>query len=90
VVALVAVLRTKLRLPLAQVQWLLRQAWGLHLAVGTLSSMLAAAAQAGRATYDQLLAEARASPVLHVDETGWRQDGRNGFSGGAAARGRRV
>jgi hypothetical protein len=78
-VALVAVLRTKLRLPLTQVQWVLGQQWGLHLSVGALSGMLAEAAQAGRAAYDQLLDEARASPALHVDETGWRQDGRNGF-----------
>jgi len=79
VVALVAVLRTKLRLPLAQVQWLLRQGWGLRLSVGALNGMLAEAAQEGRAAYDQLLGEARASPALHVDETGWREDGRNGF-----------
>jgi transposase len=79
VVALVAVLRTKLRLPLAQVQWLLRHGWGLSLSVGALSGMLDEAARAGRGTYDQLLDEARASPALHVDETGWRQDGRNGF-----------
>lgn len=79
VVALVAVLRTKLRLPLTQVQWLLRQGWGVSVSVGALSGMLEEAARAGRAAYDQVLDEARASPVLHIDETGWRQDGRNGF-----------
>ena len=79
VVALATVLRTKLRLPVAQVQWLLAQVWGLPLSVGAVSGLLAEAARAGRGTYDQLLVEARASPVLHVDETGWRQDGRNGF-----------
>jgi len=79
VVALAAVLRTKLRLPLAQVQWLLHQVWGLHLSVGELSGVLTEAARAGRSAYEPLLAEARASPVAHVDETGWRQDGRSGF-----------
>jgi transposase len=79
VVALAAVLRTKLRLPLAQVQWLLDQVWGLHLSVGEVSEVLAEAARAGRGAYERLLAEARASPVVHVDETGWRQAGRNGF-----------
>jgi transposase len=79
VAALAAVLRTKLRLPIAQLQWLLRQVWGLHLAAGEVSALLAEAARAGQATYDGLLAEARASPVAHVDETGWRQDGRHGF-----------
>jgi hypothetical protein len=77
--ALVAVLRTKLRLPIAQVQWLLTQLWGLRLSVGTLCELLAEAARAARPAYEGLLAEARASPVLHLDETGWREDGRNGW-----------
>ena len=79
VAALVAVLRTKLRLPIAQVQWLLAQVWGLRLAVGTLCALLDEAARAARPAYEGFLAEARASPVIHLDETGWREDGRNGW-----------
>jgi transposase len=79
VAALVATLRTKLRLPLRQLQWLLEHRFGLRLSVGALNGVLEAAARAGRAAYDALLAEARASPVVHVDETGWREDGQNGY-----------
>lgn len=79
VTALVAVLRTKLRLPIAQVQWLLDQVWGLRLSVGALCGLLDEAARAARPAYESLLAEARASPVVHLDETGWREDGRNGW-----------
>ena len=79
VAAWVAMVRTKLRLPIAQVQWLLEAVWGLHLARGEVCALLAEAAQAGEATYEQLLAEARASPAAHVDETGWRENGRNGY-----------
>jgi transposase len=79
VAAWVATLRTKLRVPLAQVQWLLDRVWGLRLAVGTLSGLLADAARAGRAAYDGLLDEARASPAVNIDETGWRENGRNGY-----------
>jgi hypothetical protein len=79
VVAWAAALRTKLRLPLAQLQWLLERGWGLRLSQGELSELLAEAARAGQGAYDGLLAEARASPVVHIDETGWRQDGRNGW-----------
>ena len=79
VAALVAVLRTKLRLPVAQLQWLLAQLWGLRLSVGTLCGLLAEAARAARPAYEGLLAAARASPVIHLDETGWREDGRNGW-----------
>lgn len=79
VVALVAVLRTKLRLPIAQLQWLLGQLWGLRLSVGTLCALLDEAARAVRPAYAGLLAEARASPVLHLDETSWREAGRSGW-----------
>lgn len=79
VAALVATLRTKLRLPLRQLQWLLEHRFGLRVSVGTLNGVLEEVARAGRATYDALLAEARASPVVHVDETGWREDGQNGY-----------
>jgi transposase len=79
VAALVAVLRTKLRLPIAQVQWLLAQVWDLRLSVGLICALLDEAARAARSAYEGFLAEARASPVVHVDETGWREDGRNGW-----------
>lgn len=79
VAALVATLRTKLRLPLAQVQWLLAQTWGVRLSVGAISELLGDVARTGKPTYEALLAEARASPVVHLDETGWRENGRNGY-----------
>jgi len=72
VAALVATLRTKLRLPLAQ-------NWGLRLSVGEISALLAEVARAGKPAYEALLAQARASPVVHLDETGWRENGRNGY-----------
>jgi transposase len=79
VAAWVATLRTKLRLPVTQVQWLLDRVWGLHLGRGTICGLLAVAAQAGRDAYDVLLGEARASPAVNSDETGWRENGRNGY-----------
>ena len=75
----VAVLRTKLRLPLVSLQWLLEHVWGLRVSEGALCGLLDDAARAGKQAYDGLLADARASPVVYVDETGWRQDGHNGF-----------
>ena len=53
--------------------------WGRRLSVGAWCGLLAEAARAVRPAYEGLLAEARASPVLHLDETGWREDGRNGW-----------
>ena len=79
VAALVALLRTKLRVPIAQLQWLLQQVWGVRLSVGELCALLAEASAAGARTYATFLDEVRTSPVAHVDETGWREDGQNGF-----------
>jgi transposase len=79
VAAWAAVLRTKLRLPLRQVQWLLDRAFGVRPSVGALSGLLDGAARAGRAAYEALVAEARASPVVHIDETGWREGGQSGY-----------
>lgn len=79
VAALVAVLRTKLRLPIAQLQWLLGEVWNLRLSVGTLCGLLHEAARAVRPVSAGLVAEARASPVLHLDETSWREAGRGGW-----------
>ena len=52
---------------------------GLRLSVGELSALLAEAARAARPAYEALLGEARASPIVHIDETGWREGGRNGW-----------
>ena len=79
VAAWVATVRTKLRLPLAHLRWLLDRGWGLRLSVGELSGLLAETAHAGRPAYEALLAEARASPVVHLDETSWRENGRTGW-----------
>ena len=79
VAALVVVLRTTLRLPIAQLQWLLAQIWHLRLSVGALCGLLAEAARAVRPADEEFLAEARASPVLHLDETSWREAGRSGW-----------
>ena len=79
VAAWAAALRTKLRLPLSQLQWLLDRAFGVRISVGALSGALDEVARAGQPAYDALLAEARASPAVNVDETGWRESGQNGY-----------
>jgi hypothetical protein len=77
--ALVAWLRTTLRLPLRQIQTYLRQLHSLHLSVGELGNLLATVAAEGRAAVARIQAALQASPVLHMDETGWRENGQNGY-----------
>jgi transposase len=77
--SLIATLREELRLPVARIQWYLRTRHGLDLSVGAIVGACATVAARGQATIAQLQAAIRASPVVHVDETGWRENGRNGY-----------
>jgi transposase len=79
-VSLIATLREEARLPFATIQRYLRTLHGLELSVGALvGAVQRVAARAGPAV-EQLRADIRASPVVHADETGWREDGRNGYA----------
>jgi transposase len=80
VVGLIATLREEARLPFKTIQWYLRTLHGPELSVGALvGAVQRVAARAGPALA-QLRAEIRASPVVHADETGWREDGHNGYA----------
>ena len=78
-VSLVATLRGEWRLPIRAIQQVLASVHGLHLSVGAIHGALCQVARAGQATADATLAAIRASPVVHADETGWREDGRNRY-----------
>jgi len=80
VTSLVAYLRTGLRLPFGQIQDLLQALYQLHVGLGELVEMLHRVRKAGQGEVDALREAARASFVVHMDETGWREDGRNGFA----------
>jgi len=77
--SLIGVLRTSYRLPLAQIQALLGAVYGLHLSLGGVQDILARLRRQLAPVHAQIVAQARASPVLHMDETGWRQDGQSGY-----------
>jgi transposase len=79
IMALVAYLKTECRLPLSSIRGLLHALHGLSLSVGELTRLLRETAVRGRAQYEAFRAELRSSPVVHADETGWREDGVNGY-----------
>jgi transposase len=79
ILALVAWLRTCLRLPLRQIQTYLQQIHGLQLSLGAISRMLQRVAAQGERAAEEIKAQLRQSPVLYMDETSWRQDGQNGY-----------
>ena len=75
----VSVLREECRLPFRVIQRYLKWRFGLRLSVGELTALTRGAAERSQEEYTRLRQEIRASPVVYGDETGWRQDGRNGY-----------
>jgi transposase len=78
-VSLIAYLRMAGRLPKRTIQALLAVLLGVSLSVGQISELLHRVAKQGKSSYDALLASLRSSPYVHADETGWREDGQNGY-----------
>lgn len=77
--SLIATLREELRLPVERIQWYLEAVHGLGLSVGAIVGALHTVAARAAPVVAGLGETIRASPVLHVDETGWREDGHNGY-----------
>lgn len=77
--SLIAVLREEARLPFATIQSLLGTVHGVHLSVGALVDAVRQVATCAEPVVAEVQAAIRASPVVHADETGWREDGRNGY-----------
>jgi hypothetical protein len=78
-VSLIATLREAGRWPVARIQWYLRQVHQVQLSVGAIVGACHRVAACGQAELATLPARIRGSPVVHADETGWRQSGRNGY-----------
>jgi transposase len=79
VVSLIATLREEGRWPFATIQWYLDTVHQLHLSVGELVRVVGQVATRAQTTVDAIQQAIRASPVVHGDETGWREHGKNGY-----------
>jgi transposase len=77
--AQVATMATVERLPLRLIQERLQRQHNLHLSRGGIVGLLRHVARSSQPVYQSLQAQVRASPVVHADETGWREDGIPGF-----------
>jgi transposase len=67
------------RIPLRILQQMVARLLACPISLGGLRAMLDAVATAGAADYVRLREEIRGSPVVHLDETGWRENGKNGY-----------
>src|SRR5438128_3662939 len=75
----VALLREQCRLPFRVIQDYLKHRFALRVSVGQLVALVAGVARQGKAVVEEFKQQTRGSPVVNGDETGWREDGRNGY-----------
>jgi hypothetical protein len=78
-VSIIAYLRTLMRLPLRQVRDVLRDLHGFEVSLGELVELVHRMKAYAQPRLDELKAEIRAHPAVQADETGWREDGQNGY-----------
>jgi transposase len=77
--SMIAYLRTSLRLPLRQIRELVRSLHGFEISLGEIVELLHRISTHAQPSLDASLREIRASPAVQADETGWREDGLNGY-----------
>ena len=78
-VSLIAALREEARLPVRTIQWYLDTVHGLRLSLGAIIGASHKVAGQAQRELAGILERIRGSPVVHADETGWREDGNNGY-----------
>ena len=76
--SLIAYLRHTLRLPVRRIQAYLETFHQFSISIGELTELLHHVRRSTQPALDKLKAQARASPILHADETSWREAGQNG------------
>ncbi|GAC1343236.1 MAG: IS66 family transposase [Ktedonobacteraceae bacterium] len=77
--SLMATLRTVMRLPIRQIQAYLLTLHGVTISIGEIVELLHRLKEQMQPHLDALKMQIRASPAVQADETGWREDGSNGY-----------
>lgn len=78
--SMIAMFKEAFRQPLATIQSYFAILHNLHLSEGELILLLHTTARRGKPTYDGLVTQLRQSKSVHADETGGRENGRNGYT----------
>ena len=78
-ISLIAMLREDARLPIGTIQRYLRTVHELHVSMGAIVDAVHRTARKAQGVVAGILERIRGSPVVHADETGWREDGHNGY-----------
>jgi transposase len=78
--SVIATLREAARLPVRTIQWLLHDLYDMPLSVGAITAASNRVAAHGAGAVAAIRARIRGSPMVHADETGWRENGGNGYA----------
>ena len=78
-ISLIAMLREDARLPIGTIQRYLRTVHELRVSRGAIVDAVHRTARKAQGVVAGILERIRGSPVVHADETGWREDGHNGY-----------
>jgi hypothetical protein len=81
VASLIAYLRTSLRMPVRLIREYLHSVHNLSISTGEIAELLHRVAEASpvQQAIQQLHERVRHSPIVHADETVWREEGQNGY-----------
>lgn len=77
--SLIAYLKIACRVPVSLIRQLLSTLYDLDVSKGEICELLHEVARLGKDEYASILDRVRGSPVVHGDETGWRESGVNGY-----------
>lgn len=77
--SLIATLAIAKRMPQRSIQKLLESLYGVHISLGEISEILHKVAEFAKKKVQWILRRIRGSRHVHGDETGWREDGINGY-----------
>jgi len=80
IASLVSYLRTSLRLPFRAIQSYLATLHNLSLSLGEIVELTHTVRQQLQPQAEQLKAAVQSGTVVHGDETGWRENGQNGYA----------
>ncbi len=77
--SLVGLLNARYRVPMKEIGSFLEEGWGLHVSDGEIVDLLDGVAEAGAPALEELPQQVQQARVVCGDETGWREDGKNGW-----------
>ena len=77
--SLIVTMREEGRLPFERIQWYLKTLHQLHLSVGELVAVVQRTATRAKPAVERIRDQIRSSSTVNADETGWRQNGKNGY-----------